>query len=149
MSDEEIWQFVADANRGIFVTLRRDGVPIALPMGFVAVDRHIYMRSRGKKNDRLKNDPRSAFLVETGERWSELKAVHFTGHSEMVAVSGELRERIESELARKYAATRTPLKRMPEATRAHYEQADRGFVRFTPDDRILNWDNAKLRIAGA
>jgi hypothetical protein len=42
---------------------------------------------------------------------------------------------------RKYASFRTDRPAMPAETRATYEQAERALVRFTPDERILNWDN--------
>ena len=33
---------------------------------------------------------------------------------------------------------------MPKATAEHYATAMNGVVRFTPDERVLNWDNRKL-----
>ena len=41
LSDEEIWEFVTNAHTGIMTTLRRDGVPIAMPLWFAVVDRAI------------------------------------------------------------------------------------------------------------
>ena len=53
MTEEEIWSFVTDAHTGILTTLRRDGVPIALPLWFACLDRRIYFRTRGKKLARI------------------------------------------------------------------------------------------------
>ena len=146
MTQDEIWEFLTNGHRGIFVTLRRDGMPIALPMSYAVVDGAIYMNTRGKKLLRIRRDARAAFLVETGERWAELKAVHLTGKAEIVQPEPELADRIQTEIQRKYRGTRTPLSKMPPATRDHYVNADRGLVRFTPDPRILEWDNAKLGV---
>ena len=143
LTDDEIWQFVTDAHTGVMTTLRRDGTPISLPLWFACVDRAIYVHTRGRKLSRIAHDGRAAFLVESGEAWIELKAVHFTGTAEQVELDFDLLARVESETARKYEAFRTPAARVPEATARHYASTMR-WVRFTPDDRVLSWDNAKL-----
>jgi nitroimidazol reductase NimA-like FMN-containing flavoprotein (pyridoxamine 5'-phosphate oxidase superfamily) len=144
MTDEEIWSFVTDAHTGIMTTLRRDGVPIALPLWFVCLDRRIYLRTRGKKLQRIANDGRAGFLVEAGERWADLKAVHLTGRAEIVDLDAELARRFGEEMDRKYAPFRTNAEEMPAETAKHYATAIGGVVRFTPEGRILNWDNHKL-----
>jgi nitroimidazol reductase NimA-like FMN-containing flavoprotein (pyridoxamine 5'-phosphate oxidase superfamily) len=146
MTEDEIWKFLEDGHTGILTTLRRDGYPIALPIWYAVVDRIVYIGTRGKKLSRIRHDPRSSFLVETGDRWRDLKAVHLTGKSEIVDVPDEVGERIRAEMNRKYAAFRTAPTAMPTATRDTYANANRGIVRFTPDARILNWDNTKLPI---
>jgi nitroimidazol reductase NimA-like FMN-containing flavoprotein (pyridoxamine 5'-phosphate oxidase superfamily) len=144
MTDDEIWEMVTDAHTGIMTTLRRDGVPIALPVWFVCLDRRLYVRTRGKKLLRIAHDPRSSFLVETGERWADLQAVHLTGVAEIVDLDAELAGRFRDEMDRKYAAFRTEAAAMPQATAEHYAATMNGVVRFTPDARVLNWDNRKL-----
>jgi PPOX class probable F420-dependent enzyme len=147
MSLDEAWTFVARAHTGIVVSLRRSGMPIALPMWFAVLDRQIYVRTPAgsKKVARLRRDPRVAFLVESGERWAELEAVHITGSAEVVDDAAVL-ARVEAEMERKYAAFRTERAAMPAGTRRHYE---RPFVviRIVPDPRVLSWDNRKLEIA--
>lgn len=144
MTDAEIWDCVTEAHTGIFVTLRRDGIPIAMPMWFACLDRHVYMQTRGRKLQRIGNDPRAAFLVESGERWADLKAVHLTGTAELIDPDDDLAARFGAEIDRKYAAFRAAASEMPTETAEYYRTRLRGLVRFTPDDRILNWDNAKL-----
>jgi nitroimidazol reductase NimA-like FMN-containing flavoprotein (pyridoxamine 5'-phosphate oxidase superfamily) len=146
MTQGEIWDFLTNGHTGILTTLRRDGVPVSMPIWYAVVDRVIYIGTRGKKLVRIKHDARSSFLVETGERWAELRAVHLTGKSEIIEPAAELAARVNAEMDRKYAAYRTAPRAMPEATRNTYAQAKRGLVRFTPDERILNWDNSKLPI---
>ena len=53
----------------------RDGVPISLPVWFVVLDRTIYVSgpAHTKKFARIARDPRVSFLVESGERWVDLR----------------------------------------------------------------------------
>ena len=144
MSADEIWQFVISGHTGIFTTLRADGMPIALPIWYVCLDRLVYISTRGKKLKRIANDPRASFLVEEGETWPELRAVHMTGIAEVVDLDDELSARYQAELDRKYSQYRTASSAMPKATREAYTKAVSGIVRFTPDYRFLSWDNRKL-----
>ena len=106
MTEDEIWDFVPDGHTGIYTTLRRDGMPIAMPMWYACIDRAIYMQTRGKKLNRIRNDARSSFLVETGERWGELVAVHLTGASEHIEPDEAISTAFAEEVDRKYRAFR-------------------------------------------
>jgi nitroimidazol reductase NimA-like FMN-containing flavoprotein (pyridoxamine 5'-phosphate oxidase superfamily) len=134
---------LAHAHTGIFTTLRRDGMPIAVPVWFVALDRSICLAapSRTKKIARVRNDDRGSFLVESGEKWVELQAVHLTGRIEIVE-DEQLIRRIDDALDEKYAAHRGNRAAMPEKTREHY--AGRTFLRLVPDERIISWDNRRI-----
>lgn len=143
MTADECWAFVTDAHTGTFVTLRRDGVPVALPMWFACLDRKVYVQTRGRKLQRIAHDPRASFLVESGEQWADLKAVHLTGVAEAIDADEELSARFRAEIDRKYSAFRSQAA-MPKETAEYYAKAMSGLVRFTPDDRILNWDNRKI-----
>ena len=143
LSSDEAWAVLERAHTGIFTSLRRDGMPISLPVWFVVLDRTVCLGapSRTKKIARLRHDPRASFLVESGKRWAELQAVHLTGKVEFVddlALIG----RIDDALEQKYAAFRTARSAMPERTQAHY--AGRTFLRLVPAERILSWDNRRL-----
>jgi nitroimidazol reductase NimA-like FMN-containing flavoprotein (pyridoxamine 5'-phosphate oxidase superfamily) len=143
LTDDEVWEYVTNAHTGIMTTLRRDGMPIAMPLWFMVADRTMYVSTRGKKLRRLAHDPRASFLVESGERWAELKAVHFTGTAALVEPEPELLAHLEAEDVRKYDAFRTAPADMPAATAQVYASTMR-WVRFTPDARVLSWSNAKL-----
>jgi hypothetical protein len=94
----------------------------------------------------VRNDSRAAFLVETGERWAELQAVHLQGHVEVVDGEPEI-ARIDDALTAKYAAFRTDRAAMPEATQQHYE--GRTFFRLRPEGKVLSWNNRGLLEGGA
>ncbi|MGE0309966.1 MAG: pyridoxamine 5'-phosphate oxidase family protein [Acidimicrobiia bacterium] len=144
MSKDEAWDLLTDAHTAIFTTLRRDGVPIAMPVWFAVIDRHVYLNTRGRKLERIRRDARSSILVEDGELWRELRAVHLTGRARIIEPDPQLAARISAELDRKYAAYRTAPEDMPEATRAAYSGAAMETVEFVPDARVLNWDNGRL-----
>jgi PPOX class probable F420-dependent enzyme len=144
LSVDEVWQTLERAHTGVLTTLRRDGVPISLPVWFVALDRRIYVSgpAQTKKFVRVGHDPRVSFLVESGERWVELLGVHLTGTA-CIVDEAELLERVAAALTDKYGRFRTPRDQMPATTRAAYE-ADVATIEITPDDRILSWENARL-----
>jgi len=118
LSEEEAWEAIAAAHTGVLTTLRADGTPVALPVWFVALDRAIYVSTpaRAKKVARVRNDPRASFLVESGERWAELRAVHLSG---AVAVVDDraMVDAVAAALDVKYAAFRTASAAMPCGTR--------------------------------
>ena len=146
LSPDEAWEFLRDGHTGIYTTMRSDGMPISLPLWYAAIDNAIYVSTRGKKLIRVKNNPASSFLVEEGDAWAELRAVHLTGHSHIVELDDSMKARIADEMQRKYSAFRTPDAKMPEQTRAHYAKGN-AWVRFEPDSRILSWDNRRIGVA--
>jgi PPOX class probable F420-dependent enzyme len=140
---DEAWEAVAAAHTGILTTLRRDGMPIALPVWFVVDERTIAMMTPGstKKIARIRHDPRASFLVESGQRWVDLCGVHFTGQVEIVQDAAAI-SRIETAVFDKYAAFRPPAANLPAATQSYYAKQE--FLRFVPDGKILTWDNARI-----
>jgi PPOX class probable F420-dependent enzyme len=143
LTTDEAWDVLGSAHTGILTTLRRDGMPIALPVWFVVDDRTIAMMTPAgtKKIARVRNDPRASFLIESGERWAELRGVHLTGRVEIVE-DATAASRIEAAVNAKYAAFRPQAAKMPAATQAYY--AHQVFLRFVPEGRILTWDNARI-----
>jgi nitroimidazol reductase NimA-like FMN-containing flavoprotein (pyridoxamine 5'-phosphate oxidase superfamily) len=146
LSGDEAWSVIAASHTGIFTSLRRDGVPIALPVWFVVLDRRVYVSGPAttKKLARVRHDPRVSFLVESGERWRDLRAVHVTGRARIVAAEEiDLLERVAVAGDTKYAHFRTAREEMPDATRRHYS-VETAVIEITPDDRVLSWHNARL-----
>ena len=149
LTEDEAWDVIAASHTGILTTLRRDGTPITLPVWFAALDRTVGMRTprHTKKVGRVRHDRGASFLVESGERWAELVAVHLSGTIAVVD-DDDFISRIASAIDEKYAAFRTAASAMPEQARDAY--ADFAFLRFTPtpDARILTWDNARITVVG-
>ena len=129
---------------GTLTTLRANGQPIALPVWYVVLDQKIYMVTRGKKVVRLRNDGRCSFLVESGERWADLRAVHVECVGRVIEPSDELAQRIAVALDEKYAPYRTARDAMPQQTQDYYEKNLNATIELTPVGKMLNWDNSKL-----
>ncbi len=144
LSDEEAWAFLTAGHTGVLTTLRADGFPITLPVWFVVDDGAVLVSgpARTKKFSRVRHDDRCSFLVESGERWVELRAVHLTGRASLVADPDWAR--VDALFDAKYASFRTPREEMPEPTQAHYD-GGRELLAIRPEGRFLTWDNRKLR----
>ena len=146
LTEDEAWAELAAAHTGILTTLRRDGRPVSLPVWFVALDRHVYVRTpaRTHKVGHVQHDPRATFLVERGERWAELCAVML--HADVTLLdAGDERDTVETTLNEKYASFRTEDAKLPDATRAHYA-VESAVLKLTPSARLVTWDNSKLRL---
>jgi PPOX class probable F420-dependent enzyme len=143
MSDADIWQILATAEKGVFVSLRKSGAPIALPVWFVVHEHSIYLRTpaRSKKIARITADDRVAFLVDDGRAWGELRGIHVSGTADVVDES-QVSAVIAMLIDTKYAGLRTATSQRPAATNKHY--ADRRLIRITPD-QIMSWDNSLIR----
>jgi PPOX class probable F420-dependent enzyme len=147
LSREEAWAALTAAHTGIFTTLRSDGVPITLPVWFVALDERIYVASpvHRKKVGRIERDPRVSFLVESGERWAELRGVHLTGRAHRISDPERIAQ-VRDLLDQKYGSFRSKRTAMPEVTRSQYE-TEIAVMEIVPDERILSFDNARIELA--
>lgn len=148
LSPEESWAKLAESHTGIFVSLKADGSPIALPVWFVALGERIYIAAPAhtKKLVRLRNDPRVSFLVESGTMWAELSGVQLTGYANIIE-SGETFDEVMAALDAKYAPFRSARTSMPTETRAKYESG-MALIEIVPDDRVLTWDNSRIKLGG-
>jgi PPOX class probable F420-dependent enzyme len=142
LSPDEAWDVIGRSHTGILTTLRADGSPVALPTWFVVLDRTIclFTPSGTKKVVRVRRDPRASFLVESGERWAELCAVHVSGLVEIVE-DEPAKDRIVAGLDEKYAAFRST-DQQSQATQDYY--ANRTYLRLVPGPRLLTWDNSRI-----
>jgi nitroimidazol reductase NimA-like FMN-containing flavoprotein (pyridoxamine 5'-phosphate oxidase superfamily) len=140
LSEDEAWAFLAAGHTGILTTLRADGSPVTLPTWFAVLDRAIYLTTpaRAKKTVRARNDPRAAFLVESGTAWAELAAVHVNGR--LVVVPEQERPAPQELLDAKYAAYRSAA--LPAAARDAY--AGMTMLRLDPEGKLLTWDNSRM-----
>src|SRR5262245_15474006 len=148
MTPEEAWERLAATHTGIVTTLRRDGTPIATPMWFCVHEGAVYFGtpSKSKTAARLRRDPRVGFLVESGQRWAELWAVHLAGVATVVD-DPETIEAVGAVMAVKYAGFSTPRSEYPENARRFYEADTRVLYRIEAEPRIISWDNPKLGLA--
>jgi pyridoxine/pyridoxamine 5'-phosphate oxidase len=152
MSVDEAWQMLEASHSGVFTTLRRDGMPISLPVWFVVENRTIVIGTptTAKKAVRVRRNPVSTFLVQSGVRWVELAAVHLVGRTELIDTTDEWLAWYDHERQTKYGAFALAREDMPGATRRAYEErGDRVYLRFIPDEeeRLIRFDNKRLGLS--
>ncbi len=145
LNDDQLWEFLSDGHEGTLTTLRSDGWPVALPVWYVVKDEAVYLRTRPatKKLVRIRNDPRSSFLVSSGARWAELKAAVLTCRA-LIVEDGALQAEVLALFDEKYAAFRTAPTAMPSSSQKHYK-GDPVVIRLDVVDAVLSWDNSRLR----
>jgi hypothetical protein len=143
LTEGEAWDVLGSSHTGILTSLRRDGVPVSLPVWFLVDDRSVLVAgpAASHKFTRIRRDGRIAFLVESGEAWKDLRAVHLIGRGEVVEQPDW--ESVDALFGAKYAGFRTPREKMPASARARYGGA-RSLVRLIPTERLLTWDNQRL-----
>ena len=143
LADNEAWDVLRSSHTGILTSLRRDGVPVSLPVWFVVDDRSVLVAgpAASHKFTRIRRDERVGFLVESGEAWKDLRAVHVIGRATLVEQPDW--ESVDALFEAKYAGFRTPREKMPASARARYDGA-RALVRVIATERFLTWDNQRL-----
>ncbi|HEX3842148.1 MAG TPA: pyridoxamine 5'-phosphate oxidase family protein [Acidimicrobiales bacterium] len=132
------------AHTGIFTSLTRSDQPVTLPVWFIAADRVVYFSTpaSAKKVARVRNNGAASFLVESGQQWSQLTAVHLSCRA-VVIDDPALVAWVDQEKEVKYRSFRTAHQEMTAGTRGYYESS-RVAIRLDPIGKILSWDNARI-----
>ncbi len=143
MSAAEVRAYLEDQRRIVLITNGPHGMPHPVPMNYgLDEDGRVLLTSfaRSQKVRNLERDPRASLLVESGERYAELKAVILYADAEIVRDPDEIvklmgRIKAAEPLAGSLDAA------MSQQVRASI--AKRVVLRFTPF-RVVSWDHAKL-----
>ena len=146
LDEREVAEFLAATRTGVLITLRRDGMPVPVPLWFVSEGSTIRSTTpaTSKKVARIRHDPRASFIVEAGTEWKELKAVILVGRA-VVVDNPQAVVDADAALATKYSRSLgTSSSTLPDATRTHYSTPF-VVVQFEPSEPPLSWDNAKIR----
>lgn len=143
LSDDEAWEVLAAAHTGILTTMRADGFPVTLPVWFAVRGREILVAGPAAthKFTRVRKDDKVAFLVESGEQWTDLRAVQISGRA-VVDPAPDWAD-VDALFDAKYAGFRTPRAEMPESARVRYDSR-RALLRITPVRAPISWDNRRL-----
>lgn len=144
LTAEEREAYVTAARTIILVSVGRDGYPHAVPMWFIVGDDGCYYMTtyaRSQKVVNLRRNPRAALLVESGERYDELKGVLVRGTAEVLD-DLELCVRVLTRIqAKQVGALSGDIEELMRA-----QARKRVVVKVTPE-RLASWDHRKL--AGA
>jgi PPOX class probable F420-dependent enzyme len=83
LTDDEVQAFLADHRTTQVATVNPDGMPHLVAMWYGLIDGDIAMwtYAKSQKARNLRRSPNIACLVESGERYEELRGVSVTGHA--------------------------------------------------------------------
>jgi len=143
MTREEVDAYLREQRRIILVTNGPGGMPHPVPMNFGIDDEGRILITSFAKSQKVKNlerDPRATLLVESGERYDQLKSVIAYADVEIIRdpdMVAQLMGHIQAdqELSGSISGG------MSEQVRASI--AKRVLLRFTPF-RTVSWDHSKL-----
>jgi general stress protein 26 len=140
MTEDEAWEFVAQAHTSIVTTLRKDGRPIAAAVWHVVSDHTLYVQTptATMKLARIRNDDRAHVLVPEGRAWAELRAVSFEAKATIIGEAPVIARKI----AEKYEPFQPPLGDLPGSVRSRYSRVV--IVKFEACGPLRSFDNSAL-----
>jgi PPOX class probable F420-dependent enzyme len=140
MNDEEIRAFLEEQRTLQVATIDHDGWPHLVAMWYALVNDQLvfWTYARSQKAVNLRRDPRLTCLVETGERYDELRGVQIKGR----AILNNDPETVRRTAEVIYARYVNPLN---DATRQLIAaQAPKRVLVFVEPVEVVSWDHRKL-----
>jgi len=140
MNDEEIRAFLEEQRILQVATIDHDGWPHLIAMWYVLINDQItfWTYAKSQKAVNLRRDDRLTCLVETGERYDELRGVQIKGRA-IISDDREIIQQIgEVIVERYYGSLNVHTRRMVEA------QAAKRVIVFVKPVEIVSWDHRKL-----
>jgi PPOX class probable F420-dependent enzyme len=146
LSPEEVEDLLGAARTMVLVTTGPDGVPDPVPMWFVLRDGVVHMRTYAKSQKvvNLERDPRFAALVETGERYVELRGVQLSGTVALLD-DVDLVCDVFAALMVKYEGLDPA--HVESVRTAYRDRAPKQRVLRLDVERTVSWDHAKIAAA--
>ncbi len=140
MNDEEIRAFLEEQRILQVATIDHDGWPHLIAMWYVLINDQIafWTYAKSQKAVNLRRDDRLTCLVETGERYDELRGVQIKGRA-IISDDRETVQQIgEVIVERYYGPLNDTTRRMVKA------QAAKRVIVFVKPVEIVSWDHRKL-----
>jgi len=143
MSSDEISDFLEQGGTVHVALYGPDGYPDITPMWYVIDGDMLWMRTYGKSQKVInaRRDPRCCVLIETGDKYLELRGVQVTGD---LQVSDDV-DRIcwvAARLMVKYEGVDAG--HIPALEAAYAERAPKQVALGLSLERIVSWDHRKL-----
>jgi PPOX class probable F420-dependent enzyme len=138
LTEDEIREFLGDNKTIILVSKGPGGFPHPMPMWFAVDDDESICMATYRSSQKIVNirrDSRVSLLVESGDRYAELKGVVIYGHAEII----DDFDKIIDVLLAAAGAENNASTRQGVAKTA----AKRYLIRVKPE-RVVSWDHAKL-----
>jgi len=140
MNEEEIQAFLQEERTLQVATIDHDGYPHLVAMWYVLLDGQVafWTYARSQKAVNLRRDPRLTCLVETGQRYEELRGVQIKGQA-VLHEAGETVKRIGELIWERYTGPLT------ESTGSMVAaQAAKRIVVVVKPIEVVSWDHRKL-----
>lgn len=143
MSADEIADFLGQGGTVQLALLGPDGYPDITPMWFVIEDDTLWMRTYGRSQKvvNARRDSRCCALIETGDRYLELRGVQVTGDVEVVEDVDRICW-VAARLMVKYEGV--DAEHIPALEAAYRERAPKQVALRLPLERIVSWDHRKM-----
>ena len=141
MTDEEIQAFLQEMRTLQVATIDHDGYPHLVAMWYALLDKEVvfWTYAKSQKAINLRRDPRLTCLVETGERYEELRGVQIKGRADIID-DRESVQRIGESIWQRYAGPQ-----FNENVRAMVAaQAAKRIVVVVKPVEVVSWDHHKL-----
>ncbi len=147
MTPAEVTGLLASQRKVQLATNGPDGFPHLVTMYYVLTDGQItfWTYRRSQKAFNLERDPRISCLVETGERYFDLKGVLVQGEARRIEQPAEIAA-IGRQISAVVAAADTDPGPAGDTALAEYAEraAGKRFGYAVEPNRIISWDHAKL-----
>jgi PPOX class probable F420-dependent enzyme len=140
MNDEEIRAFLEEQRTLQVATIDHDGWPHLIAMWYVLIHDQIvfWTYAKSQKIVNLRRDDRLTCLVETGERYDELRGVQIKGRA-IISDDRETVQRIGEAIWERYTGPLNDTTRQMVAA-----QAAKRVVISVKSVEIVSWDHRKL-----
>ena len=145
MTEEEIDSFLHERNSISLASLNHDGTihVVAMWYGFVEGMVAFETKAKSQKVQNLRRDPRITCMVETGDKYEELKGVELVGTAEVIEDGDRLWQIGVSVFERYQGPYSDEMKPFVEAMlRKRVGIAVHVY-------RVVSWDHAKLNMGSA
>ncbi|GAC1566286.1 MAG: PPOX class F420-dependent oxidoreductase [Ktedonobacteraceae bacterium] len=140
MSDEEIHAFLDEQRTLQVATIDHDGWPHLIAMWYVLINDQVvfWTYAKSQKAVNLRRDARLTCLVETGERYDELRGVQIKGRA-IISDDRETVQRIGEVIWERINGSLNDITRQMVAA-----QAAKRVVIFVKPVEIVSWDHRKI-----
>lgn len=143
MSDEEVWDFLADQKVMRLATVDPHGDPHVVPMWYAVIGRRLGMRSASDAQAKIGNllrTGRFACVVDTGGAYSELRGVMLKGRA--YEADDATASEIISGFGRRYYEGAEDLSKLPAPVQEKLSAMSFTYIVLEPE-KVVSWDNTK------
>src|SRR5216684_5069163 len=141
MNDEEIRTFLQEQRTLQVATIDHDGWPHLIAMWYVLINNQIafWTYAKSQKVVNLRRDARLTCLVETGERYDELRGVQIKGRA-IISDDREIVQQVGEVIWERYTGPLNDNTRQMVVA----AQAPKRVIVFVEPVEIVSWDHRKL-----